>query len=334
MKSQNFQTLLGKYFDGGWFNIKDGLLSVFFRQLVYKRNASKLMDAFTQTKGEASTEHEQKISIPRYDGVDVRVLNLMDKLDSVKADLIAAVVHGSIATDEFINYSDFDGLIIIRDEVFKDKGRLTALAEVIHESKKIMFEIDPFQHHGWFVLKENDLSNFPVDYLPLEVMSHSKSLLQGNDLDLVLRQKSKPDYFSPVKKICRRIRKTAQHGNRPRTLFQLKSILSEFMMLPTLYIQARDQRGIFKKYSFELAAADFNPGTWSIMDEVSDIRAQWDSYDIYRDKRKLRKIGYIWMKYRKKMGPAIPKDLANKLNDDFYRRMANLANQVEVNLFR
>ena len=334
MKSQNFQTLLGKYFDGAWFNVKDGLLSLLFRQLVYYKNAGIIIDEFSQRNNETSPEHEQRISIPLYDAKDARVLRMIDKLSSVKGDLFSAIVHGSIATDEFINYSDFDGLIIIRDEVFKDQARLTHLAKVIHESKEIMFEIDPFQHHGWFVLAENDLANFPIDYLPLEVLSHSKSLLRGANLDLLIRPKEKPDYFSPVKKVCRRIRKTAQAGNRPRTLFQLKSILSEFMMLPTLYIQARDQRGIFKKYSFVAAAADFNQSTWSIMDEVSELRVQWDSFDMYRDMRKLRKIGYIWMKYRKKMGPAIPKALMNKLNDDFYRRMADLANQVEVNLFR
>ncbi|TAH37969.1 MAG: hypothetical protein EYC69_14955 [Bacteroidetes bacterium] len=334
MKSQSFQILLGKYFDGAWFDIKDGLLSLILRRHVYNMNASKMITAFSQRKVETSSEQEQRIVIPVYDGRDSRVMKMMNLLENLGADLYGAIVHGSIASGEMINYSDFDGLIIIRNDVFKDKSRLASLAQKIHESKRIMFEIDPLQHHGWFVITEADLNNFPIDYLPLEVLAHSKSLLAGADLELNLRPKSKADYFSSVKKICRRIRKTAQPANRPVTLYQLKSLLSEFMMLPTLYIQARDQRGIFKKYSFEAASADFNESTWKIMDEVSEIRANWQSPEILRNTRKLRKIGYIWMKYRKKMGPAIPKALTNKLNDDFYRRMAELANQVEVNLFR
>jgi len=104
--------------------------------------------------------------------------------------------------------------------------------------------------------------------------------------------------------------------------------------LPTLYIQARDQRGIFKKFSFTAAAADFNQNTWSIMEEVSKIRQEWPLFENEVELRKFRKIGYIWMKYRKKKGPAIPKQFTARLNDDFYSRMAELANQVEVNLFR
>lgn len=277
---------------------------------------------------------EQKISILVYTGKDPRIQDMITFMKPIADDLIAAIVHGSFATEEVIRYSDFDGLLIIRDVVFEDKERLTKLAEHIHQSRRIMHEIDPLQHHGWFVMTEADLKDFPLDYLPLEVLSYSRSLLSESDLDLNICLRTKADYFSPVKKICRRIRKISQTRNRPQTIYQLKSILSEFMMLPTLYIQARDQRGIFKKFSFTAAAADFNQGTWSIMEEVSRIRAEWPEFENKTELKKFRKIGYIWMKYRKKKGPRIPRELTEKLNDDFYKRMANLANQVEVNLFR
>lgn len=334
MRKENFQSLLRNYFDEARLNIADGLLSVLFPEFVLKKNASKLMASFAQRRVPDGSEPKHTVSIPPYEGSNKHVIAMISLLENKKEDLLAAVVHGSLATGEEINYSDFDGLLIIKDEVFLDKDRLVSLAKVIHESRRIMHLIDPLQHHGWFVLTESDLKDFPSAYLPLEVLAYACSLIPVSGTDLRVVIKTKPDFYAPVKNMCRRIRKVSKSGNRPKTLYQLKSILSEFMMLPTLYIQARDQRGVFKKFSFIAAAADFNQSTWSIMDEVSKIRMEWPEFESQIELEKFRKIGYIWMKYRKKQGPAIPGSLAKKLNDDFYCRMAELANQIEVNLFR
>ncbi len=334
MNNPKFQPLLVKYLNQGWLNKADALLSIFFPGIVFEKNAAKLQTAYQGRKLPPATETFQHVSIPVYDGKNPGVLQMRDALKPIQGDLLAAILHGSLATDEKINYSDFDGLLIVRDEVFKDKRRLAKLAKAVYETRKIMNEIDPFQHHGWFVLTETDLLSYPVNYLPVEVLHHAKSLFPPTDVDIKLKAMIHADYYSPVKAMCRRIRKMSQASNRPRTLYQLKSLLSEFMLLPALYIQARDQRGIFKKFSFTAAAADFNLSTWSIMEEVSRIRAEWPPLDKQEELNKFRKIGYIWNQYRKRKGPSIPAVFAGRLNDDFYQRMAELANQVEVNLFR
>lgn len=334
MQQLKFHTLLGKYFDGGWFSIPDGLISVWFHDFIFRKNASKVMSEFAGRPKPEDAEPKHAISIPVYDGGNNHVLAIREALKPVRNDLLAAIVHGSVATNELIPYSDFDGLIIVKDKVFENKEGLVSLAQTIYSTRKIMHMLDPLQHHGWFIITESDLLDYPSGYMPLEVLSYSKSLLSDADLELRVHLKTKPDYYSPVKTMCRRIRKISQKANRPKTLYQLKSILSEFMMMPTLYIQARDQRGVFKKFSFTAAAADFNQSTWSIMEEVSRMRAEWPEFESQAELEKFRKIGYIWMKYRKKKGPAIPAQFRTKLNDEFYRRMAELANQVEVNLFR
>ncbi len=50
------------------------------------------------------------------------------KLSTVKDDLFGAYVHGSLGTYEEIGYSDFDALVIIKDDVFHSRQRLAALA--------------------------------------------------------------------------------------------------------------------------------------------------------------------------------------------------------------
>ena len=50
------------------------------------------------------------------------------KLSTVKDDLFGAYVHGSLGNHEETGYSDFDALVIIKDNVFHSRHRLAALA--------------------------------------------------------------------------------------------------------------------------------------------------------------------------------------------------------------
>lgn len=332
MNDPSFLTMLARYFDGACFNRRDGLISVFFPGLVFSRNAVKLLNAFQGRVYSTQKAEVRNIHLNVYPGNHTGVLKMMNYLKPFEKELHSVVLHGSLASNEQIPYSDFDGLIIVRNEVLTDKKRLVNLAKAITQSRGIMHEIDPFQHHGWFVLTSKDLQDYPSEFLPPEVLESACSLLGEQDLTLSVRRK--PDYYTPVKTMCRRIRKLTLTRYRPKTMYQLKSLMSEFMLLPALYLQARDQKGVQKKYSFKLAASDFNPKVWSIMDEVSALRSGWPAADSYGDLRNFRKIGYIWMQYRKRKGPLIPGHISSGLNDDFYCRMAELANQVEVNLFR
>jgi hypothetical protein len=324
--------MLARYFDGACFNKTDGLLSVFFPGLVYSRNASKVIKAFHERVYSKEEAEVKNIHLKVYSGNCTGVVKMVNSLKPLQQELFSVVLHGSLASGEQIPYSDFDGLIIVRNEVFEDRSRFIALARAISQSRIIMHEIDPFQHHGWFILTCKDLEDYPSAFLPLEVLEGACTLLGEQDLTLCIRRK--PDYYTPVKNMCRRVRKLTLAKYRPKTMYQLKSLMSEFMLLPALYLQARDQKGVQKKHSFKLAASDFNPKVWSIMDEVSELRASWPQAGSNGELRNFRKIGYIWMQYRKRKGPLIPGYFSSRLNDDFYCRMAELANQVEVNLFR
>lgn len=315
-------------------NSWDGILSVLNPAGPVEKHAAAMKNLHAQYKFGESAAASSKITIPVYEHGHSGVVAIQESLREFKDALAAALVHGSHATGEVVPYSDFDGLLVIKDEVFGDTERLATLAMAIYRSQAGMYRMDPLQHHGWFILTERDYLAYPVSYLPIEVLAQSRSLLGDTALQLELRPELHPDFFGPVKSMCRRFRRLASKGNRPKNLYQLKSLLSEFMMLPALYVQARDQRGIFKRESFDAAARDFSEGYWSIMTDVSALRAEWKQEIKDAEKARLEKTGYLWMQYRKKSGPAIPANLAGKLDEEFYRRMIVLANQVEVNLFR
>lgn len=196
-----------------------------------------------------------------------------------------------------------------------------------------MLRIDPLQHHGWFVLKESDLLQYPETYLPSDVLKEAKSLLSEEEAVINLYPEHNPDYYLPLKELCRHLRKKTQFSGQPRTLYQLKSFLSEFMMLPALYVQARDRKGIFKKYSFTEASRDFKADDWSIIEEVSLMRAQWPLEMSAFQRNCFGKISYIWTQYRKRFGPGIPAKFREQLDQKFYERIASLANLSEVYVF-
>ncbi|REJ84079.1 MAG: nucleotidyltransferase domain-containing protein [Bacteroidetes bacterium] len=326
--------LLTAYFSGARFGPLDGILSLAHPLLPFKRHTREVIDEWKSLQSGELCGQEQEVVIPVYEGKNPHLLAIMSGLKSLESELAGAYVHGSIALGEEIAYSDFDGLIIIKDQVFEEPSRLARLAMQINRLGAVMYRIDPLQHHGWFIMTENDMECYPENYLPSAVLAQSKSLLQNKGINVKYRVPEYIDFFSGLKSACRRIRKMKTPENQPANLFQLKSILSEFMMLPVLYVQARDQKGIHKKYSFQIAAADFSEREWKVMDEVSQIRQSWKQEFSPSMLNRLQKNGYFWMMYKKKFGPGIPEELRNIIDQRFYERMAEFANRIEMRLFR
>ena len=104
------------------------------------------------------------------------------------------------------------------------------------------------------------------------------------------------------------------------------------MLLPALYLQARNGKGLYKKFSFAEARKDFSAEQWAIMDEVSEIRAGWQ-VDIPLLKKKLLASGHFFTRrYARKLGPAIPAKVKKRLTADFYRRMHHLVDMMREKL--
>ena len=138
-----------------------------------------------------SPQEQMSIDFPAYTGKNEHIILLKNELQSIRRHLAGAFVHGSFATGEEISYSDFDGLIILSQSTLADEKQLSEVAFTLHTLRRYMHRIDPFQHHGWFVLAESDLENYPEWFLPVAVLKHSRSLL--GEMSLLLRVQEKPD---------------------------------------------------------------------------------------------------------------------------------------------
>lgn len=270
-----------------------------------------------------------QIEVKAYKGNHSLLLKLqaLANSDNYSELFLGVIVHGSLGVDEEIPYSDFDGLLIVQDDRFN--GPL--YREFIHKSDRLINRYDPLQHHGWFVIKTSQLSDYPEWYLPIEVLRHSVALFPKKGINLEYQNKTVIDHQRSFYDLKASLERKIARGFRPRGLFELKSYLSEIMLLPTVYYQATRKKTLFKKFSFEEIRKDFEPEVYSIMDEVSSIRRNWVRREPFlkpvflwlKNKRFFKKIA------RPYLAPAIPKSFQEKIDRSFYQRLALLINKMD-----
>ena len=271
----------------------------------------------------------QDVLVHPYTFGNPQVLNMMGKLEHSHEDLLGAYIHGSLATNENILYSDFDALVIIRDAVFDSPARLASLARRLASLRRIMFQFDPLQHHGWFVLTEADLKRYCEAYFPVALFEHSRSLFPDHGLNLkVFVRDSSYESKLFFLELCDSMINRIKNGFRPNNMFQAKSFLSQFMLLPALYLQVINNEGIYKKYSFDIAKKDFPKDDWESMINASRIREIWD-YDIQKLARFLLTYPIGTRRFATKYcAPRIPPELVRLMNEQFYASMSTLINSM------
>ena len=307
----------------------DLYFSVFVPGLVFAGNASALVQKFRLLSREISAGFTTAlhVRIDPYEGQNRHVRRMMSFLsEHLKEDLIGAYVHGSLGTYEEIPYSDFDALAILKDEVFGCPEKLVRTAKKLNYARTIMLDFDPLQHHGWLILTELDLKFYCNAYFPVELFNYAKSLLydKGLELEIYLRD-SNYEIYKAFEEMTDAIIRKIKNRQYPNNMYQLKSLLSGFMLLPALYVQTRDGRGIYKKESFDLARVDFDSLDWAIMDKVSEIRADWN-YEVSALKKRMMCHTHVLSRYfAKRFAPKIPERIGSVLTAEFYSRMGKLA---------
>ena len=277
---------------------------------------------------------DETIEVERYNGANGYVLQMTGYLDKyLYDDLFGVYVHGSLGTCEEIAYSDFDALVIIKNNVLENPGRLAYVAKKLYGARKFMHKMDPLQHHGWFVLTENDLEDYPQNYFPKELFKYAKSLFPVKGFNIKfspdpLEQDSRAPFYG----LAMSMRVELENEDYPRDMYQLKGLLSRFMLLPALYCLAKNGKGIFKKFSFAEAKKDFSDPVWRIMDEVSAIRREWRCSVNILQRYLISRTSPMLLRFKRKIGPKVPADIKKKLSLDFYEAILDLIEQMEEKL--
>lgn len=319
---------LERFVNGGCLSRLDNVVSLLFPALPFLRNAPALAARMREAGDRPvhTLEAEFTVSVPAYTGANSHVLRMRDYLTThLRQDLHCAYVHGSLGTCEEVAYSDFDALAILRTETVRDPRRLAFAARHLSRALRVMLRCDPLQHHGWFVLSEADLLLYPESYLPLDSLRFARALLP--ETGHVLRIRRNPRDEPAVERLTNTLSALiARMDERqpPRNLYALKGFLSQIMLLPALYVQARDGRGVFKRSSFALASSDFAPEVWHVMNEITAIRQDWNQ-TMSPARRVLLSIAAPGRRrIARRFAPNVPAALRARLDPGFYQRVRRL----------
>ena len=264
---------------------------------------------------------QHNLVLKKYDGKLNLIKDLAQMIDREYSELFhSVIVHGSVATNEVIPYSDFDGLLVVKDS-FLTSEKLNRFKS---ESMKLILKFDPLQHHGWFQIKESQWQDYPQHYLPYEVLENSKLVFPStNAVEVVLTvNTNEVNYKKSLSQLLKSIENQSNRNFKSERLYEVKSFLSKVMLLPTMYYSAKYNDGIFKKDSFVVVKINFNTEEWNCIHIASLIGSRWNysltpiqKLIVTRPERLFRRLT------KKYISPRISDDIVIELNEEFFKSL-------------
>lgn len=221
----------------------------------------------------------QELRVAAYQGNNPHVIGLRKYLQQYLGwALHAAVVHGSLATDDEVNYSDFDALIVLKDEVLQNKRQLRIASRHLCAALCFLRKQDLLQHHGWMLLSECDLLSYDPNFLPLETLECGRSLLGDEVQYLEIAMTNGVGSTGFLEHLCESILNKLEQSQLKQSAYFLKAVLSELMLVPAVTYQAQFSKGLYKRESFDLMKPHYEAEEWKAIETASAIRALWPKY--------------------------------------------------------
>ncbi|HIQ22960.1 MAG TPA: nucleotidyltransferase domain-containing protein [Planctomycetes bacterium] len=318
---------LGRFVNGQWIGRRGGLLvtpkQVRHKAHVYAAYLARRYRELSKALSSAALKRTALAKIVKeYRGRVECLLSLRDYLNEhIQMESVRVYVHGSLATGEEISYSDVDLLVVVRSSVLGNATRLAETALRLTQARRLIVRHDVLQHHGFFVLSEVEFDFYCNAYFPHVLFDHAKALLPHSEHTLRIRLRpSCGEEQESLARMLDAIEGKLRAGRYPRNYYELKLLLSQIMLVPSLYLQARGQP-VFKRDSFELARSDFTPVEWRVVDVASQMRLEWD----FRPNLLSRFLTRYWPSpfavtiYQKKIGQPVSPKMGRYLTDSFYQ---------------
>ena len=202
------------------------------------------------------------------------------------------ILHGSMATLDYCKgWSDVDTLVVVKSSTMNNFFKLLELRSISYEAHKLLYRIDPLQHHGLIFISEDDLDSYPSYYLPIPVLKNSVTLINEANTISVGYRESKEEMISGVMNRIKLIKSAQKEGvlkhhayygefllenykNFENGMYQMKYYLGGISLLPTLILGVLGQE-CYKRDSFRLAKSLFSTEAWESVEKVERIRNLW-----------------------------------------------------------
>ena len=274
----------------------------------WTRNKETLaeLDGFCKSYHEFRVMEEgskMEFQLDYYSGSNKNVLALIQELERAGSQFIECVIlQGSLATNEEVGYSDLDAMVVLNSRSFQSSKSLMSVIEELWKLYRNVAKQDILQHHGWFVTTQELLSTHFDDFFPAQIFKKScflYSVSEEESVKLRLVQDNQL-YRKAFMQTALQTIKELETGTYVSNMYNLKSCLSKFMLLPSLYYQCTRSKGVYKADSFQLVKSDFTEKEWEVMDFASELRQNWRQPQSY------------WLRFTAILFPSVSRKLVKR----------------------
>ncbi len=270
------------------------------------------------------------LAVHQYAGNNSFVLQMAEICRPIISGGLADVlIQGSLGTQEEVRYSDFDAVAVLRQDSFRSADTLYEVVSLLRQSRSIMYSMDPLQHHGWFTIPFFVWHQYHESYLPLAALEHAAAL--GRPFSTQLSICTEDRLRERLVAFCQAIRSEVESRRYLQSWYACKSFLSKLLLLPAMYVQVRDNRGVFKAHSFASAKPDFSPEAWLAIEVATKLRTDWCPPRTGWRRLK-RRPDIIGMVARRRLSGRLPKELKQTMGGEMEHSVTQLLHEIEGRL--
>lgn len=320
-----------RFLEKGSSQKRERLIQLFYTHYINR----KVLDQSIRNLKEATfsiPSHGETIEVTSYKGTNNTAVKIASLFNQLKPPAVLhVIVHGSISSNDEINYSDFDGILIIDEQKIESINDIIKLRKLIVQTEELMYEQDALQHHGWKIFLRKDFANYPDDDFPLDLIKTGTTIypVQSPAIRATIKTAFlhyERGFYSLTNSILKKC------SNKPKDLFAFKVLCSEIMLLPAFFLQAIWKKTVAKKESFSLMHQFFILPNQDIIEQVSQWRSTWQQPEmnaVLHLFHTLRKSGI----YIPTLAPDIPSNIKSELTADWYHKTEMLCKTLHAIVF-
>lgn len=190
---------------------------------------------------------------------------------------LSYILIGSMADGKYIwEWSDYDAVIFLNDNELSP-NKLEQLKNKIFKIKCLLYYIDPFQDHGFFVFSNIHKNFYSESFMPITVLENGSHLF-NNELKLKIIESL---YFNSVP-IFRTLNKSLQSSNLVFKSYEnYRLLLHRLYMAPSLILQSTNNH-LYKPEAIKNINDHFKDTDLSYFSELENIYTKFSFRRYYR----------------------------------------------------
>ena len=152
-------------------------------------------------------------------------------------------LHGSMADLKFTAFSDVDDLIVLTREAWAHPTRLRRSLALLKTAARGFQDLDPYQHHGHWLITEFDLLAYDESIMPTVVLDHAKRIVGRDRLPINIIS-NRNGFIGHAENTIKSMRRTMAGITLKGGLnaFQLKGLVGEIAIMPAYLFQAGGEK--------------------------------------------------------------------------------------------